>query len=527
MAVSIRNAEERDLEALRALLASPPEEAARFTEALEGDAARALLDETAFVIVAEGIPSGKILGTATVLMQQETAQTVTGILTRLATADLPERAEIAANLVATALQSLAGNLQNCFAEIPSSEPWAQAACEQAGFAPCGFLPLKHAGEPRGSSILYNHLSASARDLRRPHPEVVDGAKGLAIESLRAHGIIEDVGVREDVTGYPSESDYTVAPIDLGAVATIFEARPEQEGQIFAHHQLASTRLHLPATPTFLAARDGDKVIGLLGYVLDPVDRRAQIVEMLAIDGEPQGALVARLLEDLAARGEADYIGAIVSARATRLQKTLDQAGFVPCGYLPAFGMENSLRSDAVVLARLFASYESDASPMTTAAKSMFAHVDTIFREYSVGAAVIKLLRDLRCFRGLGEGEIRRVARVFSQRLFRPNETIFEAGAVGRDLYVVERGEIEVRAKGGQALGKIQSGGVLGEIGFLNGEPRTAGAVAKSATIVRVVARADFDRLVRREPHLGHIFFKNVALDLAEKLGNAVKSSAAS
>lgn len=200
---------------------------------------------------------------------------------------------------------------------------------------------------------------------------------------------------------------------------------------------------------------------------------------------------------------------------------------MPCAYLPAFGMENAMRSDALAMARLLTGYESDPSPMTAAAKAAFTHVDTLFREYSVGAAVIKLLRDLRCFRGLGEGEIRRVARVFSQKLFRPNETIFEADAVGRDLYVVERGEIEVRAKGGQVLGKILSGGVLGEIGFLNGEPRTAGAVAKSATIVRVVARADFDRLIRREPHLGHIFFKNVALDLAEKLGNAVRSSAAS
>jgi hypothetical protein len=524
MAVSLRNAEERDLEGLRALLAPAGTDPVAASGLLDGEGARSLLGENAFVILTEGIPSQRILGTVSVLMQQETAQTVTGVLTRLATLEIPERAEIAAGLVATALQSLAGNLQNCFAEIPSSALWAQAACEQAGFVPCGFLPAKHAGEPRGSAIVYSHLSQAARNARRPHPEIVEGARDLACESLRAHGLIEDVGVRDDVTPYPAECDFTVAPIDLDAVATILEARPDQEGEVFAHHQLSLTRLHLPAVPTFLAARDGDKVIGLLGYVLDPVDRRVQVTEMLALEGEPQGFLVARLIEELAARGEADFVEVIVSARAPRLQKTFDQAGFVPCAYLPAFGMESELRSDALVMAHLFASYESDASPMTSAAKSLFTHVDTVFREYSVGAAVIKLLRDLRCFRGLGEGELRRVARIFSQKLYRPNETIFEEGSAGRELYVVERGEIEVRAKDGRVLGKIQSGGVLGEIGFLNGEPRTAGAASKSATIVRVVARTDFDRLIRREPHLGHVFFKNVALDLAEKLSNAVKSS---
>ena len=128
MAISIRNAEERDLDDLRALLVP-----GATSGMLDGPAAHALLDENAFVIVTEGIPSGRLLGTATVLMQQETPETVTGLLTRVATLDVPERAEIAAGLVATALQSLAGNLQNCFAEISSSALWAQAAFEQAGF----------------------------------------------------------------------------------------------------------------------------------------------------------------------------------------------------------------------------------------------------------------------------------------------------------------------------------------------------------------------------------------------------------
>lgn len=524
MAVSIRNAEERDLDALQALLAPGGSDPVSASGMLDGPATRALLGENAFVIVTEGIPSGRLLGTATVLMQQETPETVTGVLTRLATLDVPERAEIAAGLVATALQSLAGNLQNCFAEISSSALWAQAACEQAGFVPCGFLPSKNAGEPRDSVIVYSYLPPTARNARRPHPEIVEGAKDLATESLRAHGLIEDIGVRDDATPFPTECDYTVAPIELEAVATILDSRPGQEGEVFAHHQLTSTRLHLPAIPSFLAARDGEKVVGLIGFVHDPLDRRVQVTELLTLEGEAQGFLVARLIEDLGARGDIDFVEVIVSARAPRLQRTFDQAGFVPCAYLPAFGMENDLRSDALMLVHLFASYESDASPMTSAAKSLFVHVDTVFHEYSVGTAVIRLLRDLRCFRGLGEGELRRVARLFSQKLFRPGEAIFEEGTTGRDLYVVERGEIEVRTRDGRVLGSIQSGGVLGEIGFLNGEPRTAGAVSKSATIVRVVTRSNFDRLIRREPHLGHIFFKNVALDLADKLSHSIKAS---
>ncbi len=522
MSISLRNFEEKDLEAVQALMVGEVDSSLSTSDHLQLESLKpCMLGDTVFGLVAE--EDDKIIGTVSIVMEQETPQTVVGLLCRLCVADGPERSTIATSLVSTALQSLEGNLQVCFAEIPTTDLWAQAACEQSGFVSCGFLPQKFRTDTRGSSIVYIYLSEIARNTRRPHPKIISSAKNLAAEVLKAHGMIEDAETRDDTIAYSFDCNFTMAPIDSDAVQTMLQGQTPQETETFHSLQGTQTRLHLPiASTTYLAAKDKDHVIGVIGYIFDSFDKRVQITDIIALSERPEGFMLAQLLEQLTGDSAPDYWEVLVSAHAPRMQKTFDRLGFVPCAYLPAFGMEHGLRTDAIKMVKLNANYESDSSELTSTNKNIFSIIDTIFREQSVGSAVLKLLQDLRIFRGMGEGELRRVARLFSQKLFRPGEVVFEEGSTGQELYVVERGEIEIRTKeGNKLLGSICKGAVLGEIAFLNGQPRTASAISKSATIVRVIYRSDFDRLIHGETHLGQVFFKNMALDLADKLQHSV------
>ncbi len=518
MSLSIRNLEEPDLPAIQALMIEKAGAQAASSPFTELPVLKScLLVDTAFALVGED--EGRIAGSATILMHQETADTVVGLLSHLCVGNSSARPGVASGLVSTALQSLASNLQLCCAEIPTNELWAQAACEDAGFVASGFLPHKFQGDPRPGAVSYLFLSEHARNLRRPHPELISGARDLALEALKAHGLIEDIEVREDIVAYPTEGNVTFSPIEPGAVQTMLGSHTPQEQEVFSVLHHTQTSLHLPlGDPVFIAAKEGERVLGVLGYVHDPFDQRIQITHLLAVEGEPQGFLLAHLLDSISKEFSPNYWEVLVSSHAPRLQKTLDQVGFVPCAYLPAFVMEHGARTDAVQMVRLGTGYESETLELTNTSRAVFTLIDNTFREHSVGQAVIKLLRDLRIFQNLGEGELRRVARLFSQKLFRPGEAIFDEGSSGQELYVVERGEIEIRhGREDKLLGTIKSGAVLGEIAFLNGEVRTARAVSKSATIARVVHRSDFDKLIQRESHLGLIFFQNMALDLADKL----------
>jgi CRP/FNR family transcriptional regulator, cyclic AMP receptor protein len=527
MSVALRNLEEPDVQPTLDLISGLVEAGLVKSPFLQPDVfKKIMLAETTFGLVAED--DGKIVGTASIIMEQETSETVLGLLCRICVSDGPERGVVSTNLVQTALASLGGNLQLCYAEVPTTDLWAQAACEQSGFIPCGFLPQKFAGEPRTGAIVYAHLTELARNSRRPHAEIISDVRDLASEAMKSIGMIEDFGSRDDIVAYPVECGFDFAPIDADVVQTMLQTATPLESETFRLLQGSQTRLCMTVNPTqYMAAKDGERIVGVIGYILDAYDKRVQITDIIVMDEEPAGFMVAQLLETLKQQHSPEYWEVMVSARAPRMQKTFDQLGFVPCAYIPAFGMEHGLRSDAIKMVKLSGGYESDPSELTSAGRNIFNIIDTIFREHSVGTAVIKLLQDLRIFRGMGEGELRRVARLFSQKLWRPGDVVFEEGSTGRELYVVERGEIEICTKdGNKLLGTIRNGAILGEIAFLNGEPRTARAVSKSATIVRVIHRADFDKLIQREVHLGLVFFQNVALDLAEKLKKSVVLSKA-
>lgn len=518
MSIEIRNFEETDVEKTHAFVT--PFFSTELANLVSPDAFKnAMLMDTCFSIVAEA--DGAIHGAASVLMAQETPETVIGMMTRLYVPENEARQEVAGSLVNTVLQSLEGNLQICFIEVPVTWTWAMVALEQNGFFPCGLLPLKFSGETRHSAMVYANLTALAKNQRRPHPAIISSVKDISTQVLSFFGITYDAEVRDDLAAYPTECDFNFSPIDATAVRTVVEEGKQIESEIFEFLHEFQSSFHLPADSTkYFCCKDGDKVIGIVGYIWDPLDKKVQITDLYAVEKEPQGFLVRSLIESLNQELSPDYYEVVVSAHAPRAQKTFDQLGFVPSGYIPCFAMKEGRRTDAIKMVRLEAGYVAENQEYTSMAETMFNIVDTVFREQNVGGAVINLLKDLKIFQGLGEGELRRVARLFSQKLFKPNETIFEEGSSGREMYVIERGEIEIRTNN-RVLGTLKSGAVIGEMAFLNGEPRTASAVSKSATIARIISRTDFDNLLQKEAHLGLIFFKNVALDLAEKLKKSV------
>ena len=136
----------------------------------------------------------------------------------------------------------------------------------------------------------------------------------------------------------------------------------------------------------------------------------------------------------------------------------------------------------------------------------------------MGLAIINLLRPLSMFTDLGDGELRKVARLFVQKLYRAGEQVFPKGETGDEAYVILRGKISIHLEqGAPSIAQLGDGKIFGEVAFLDGAPRAAFAVASQPSILLVMKRAAFSDLVRREPTLGMIVMRNLAQDLAIKL----------
>ncbi len=96
--------------------------------------------------------------------------------------------------------------------------------------------------------------------------------------------------------------------------------------------------------------------------------------------------------------------------------------------------------------------------------------------------------------------------------FEPGEIIINKHEIGRELFILKRGEVEVfqpaeEGKAEMSVTTLARGAVFGERALIDDTPRTASVRAKTAVDVLVVSRVDFTALVCQFPVLEDYFGK--------------------
>jgi CRP-like cAMP-binding protein len=163
-------------------------------------------------------------------------------------------------------------------------------------------------------------------------------------------------------------------------------------------------------------------------------------------------------------------------------------------------------------------YSVETADFTAHARVVVEIVDRAFQDQKLGLAIVNLLRPLSMFHTLGDGELRKMARLFIQKLYRAGDEVFAKGSSGEEAYVVLRGKVNIHLdSAAPPIAQLAEGKIFGELAFLDGAPRVAHAIAAQPSILLVVQRSAFNDLVRREPNLGMAVMRNLAQDLAVKL----------
>ncbi len=94
--------------------------------------------------------------------------------------------------------------------------------------------------------------------------------------------------------------------------------------------------------------------------------------------------------------------------------------------------------------------------------------------------------------------------------YEPGEVIINKGEIGRELFIIEKGEVEVfdpleNGKGENVIAQCKQGEVFGEKALLSDVPRGASVRAKSSVDVLVMSRDDFAAMVNQFPVLDSYF----------------------
>jgi CRP-like cAMP-binding protein len=136
-------------------------------------------------------------------------------------------------------------------------------------------------------------------------------------------------------------------------------------------------------------------------------------------------------------------------------------------------------------------------------------------------ATVAELRGLSLFSRLSEADLGWLCDRLGVHRPAVGETFLREGDSGRDLFVILEGELEVtksgRDRGATRVALLGPGDWFGEMGLLEGQPRSASARVLSATRLLRVDASDLDALRRWDLGSYSVVLMNLARELSRRL----------
>ena len=134
------------------------------------------------------------------------------------------------------------------------------------------------------------------------------------------------------------------------------------------------------------------------------------------------------------------------------------------------------------------------------------------------------LRNIPCFSGLDAAHLRVLATSLGTQTFERGETIFHQGSFGTVLYIIVSGQVRIYtvSEAGQELSVtiFRSGEFFGELALLDGQPRSASAVAMCRTTALLLHRSAFISAVQSHPPIAIAVLEAMSQRLRQSTNHA-------
>ncbi|MEO8400111.1 MAG: cyclic nucleotide-binding domain-containing protein, partial [Ignavibacteriaceae bacterium] len=107
---------------------------------------------------------------------------------------------------------------------------------------------------------------------------------------------------------------------------------------------------------------------------------------------------------------------------------------------------------------------------------------------------------------LSKKDISLLIKIIHNRNYIPGEYIFYQGDPGIGLYLIREGEVNVQRSDEEEnnipLATFKKGDFFGELALVDGEKRSASAIAKTNTRLAVIFKPDLDDYIEKYPKKG-------------------------
>jgi CRP-like cAMP-binding protein/small-conductance mechanosensitive channel len=189
-------------------------------------------------------------------------------------------------------------------------------------------------------------------------------------------------------------------------------------------------------------------------------------------------------------------------------------------YLTDLARDDPTSSD--VRERIFSALRRANIPLAIPAAALFMSEESSERaerkaERDVDAK-LRVLSSIELFRHLDENERRALASTARRTPFGRAEVITRQGAQGNWLYVLSKGEVEVRLasfEGDRRVAVLKAPSFFGEMALMTGQPREATVVALGDVECLRVDTADFQGILQKRPAIAERISEILALRRVE------------
>ena len=127
--------------------------------------------------------------------------------------------------------------------------------------------------------------------------------------------------------------------------------------------------------------------------------------------------------------------------------------------------------------------------------------------------VIALLKSTPVFANTSEKSLASMIKSAAEKTVSPGEKVVQQGKGGVGFYLILDGKAEV-IKDGKKLAELGSGNFFGELGVIDGQPRTADVVAVTETKCWILSQWAMKSIIANHPE--------VALSMLEELARRLR-----
>lgn len=124
---------------------------------------------------------------------------------------------------------------------------------------------------------------------------------------------------------------------------------------------------------------------------------------------------------------------------------------------------------------------------------------------------------------MSDEQLAEIALVAERKRYMPGELLFNEGAMGDALFIIESGEVDLTVKKGEdelKLATLPAGAVMGEMTLINIETRSATAKAASESSAIILRNSALSQIFNQNRELFIVILINITRILSKRLRQA-------